>query len=101
MSDFEQAVVLRPNFAEAMSNKGATLETMGRLEEALQEYLAAVDASPDFASAHYNAARCLSRLADLERGIRHLERAIQLSPELEQEASRDDELSWILNLRRP
>ena len=52
---------MRPDFAEVRSNWGAALEAMGMVDDALNEYLAALESAPDFAAAHYNAARLYSQ----------------------------------------
>ena len=85
-----------PNFAEARSNRGAALEASGQVDAALKEYLAALDTTPEFAAAHYNAARLYARTGDIDRSGQHLENAISLAPQFWDEASTDDELSWVL-----
>jgi tetratricopeptide (TPR) repeat protein len=100
LDDYQQAVRLRPNFAEPLSNKGAALEAIGQTEEALAAYLSAVENSPGFAAARYNAARLYAQLGDVDSCLSHLGRAIELAPELMAEADEDDDLGWALRLQR-
>ena len=74
------------------------MESMGRVEEALGDYLAAVESSPDFASAHYNAARLFSQSGDIQRGAGHLDVALKLAPGLAVDAREDESLGWVLAL---
>jgi Flp pilus assembly protein TadD len=49
-----QALTARPHFAEAPSNLGNALRTVGRLAEAAANYRRALALRPDFAAAHSN-----------------------------------------------
>ena len=44
-----QAIALKPNYAEAHSNLGATLKELGRLEEAEASYRQAITLKPNSA----------------------------------------------------
>ena len=100
LGDYGRAVTLRPDFAESLSNRGAASEALGKTEEALDDYLAALTAAPNFAAAHYNAARLYAQLRDVDKCLPHLEKAMRLVPELRSDADEDDELGWVLKLRR-
>ena len=53
----EQAVRLKPDFAEAHYNLGLALEKLGRTQEAIQHYEQALRIRPDFSQAQINLAR--------------------------------------------
>ena len=91
---------MRPDFAESLSNRGTASEALGKTEEALDDYLAALTAAPNFAAAHYNAARLYAQLRDVDRCLPHLEKAMLLVPDLRSDADDDDELGWVLKLQR-
>lgn len=55
--------------------KGYALMNAGRLEEALVEYLAVVEARPDFATAWGYAAHCAFSLGNRTEGLRYAKRA--------------------------
>ena len=60
LASYDQAISLRPNFAEAFNNRGDVLREMGRIEEARASYDRALALRPDFAEAKAGAALCLS-----------------------------------------
>ena len=53
-ASYRQAIVFRPDFADAYYNLGVTLKELGRLEEAEASYRQATVFKPDFAEAHNN-----------------------------------------------
>jgi tetratricopeptide (TPR) repeat protein len=88
LADYDRALALQPDNADAHTNLGVTLHTLKRFDEALQCYERALAARPDFAEAHYNEG--LSRLltGDFDRGwakhdwwreIAHFKRASGIS----------------------
>ena len=54
IDSYNQAIALKPNFAEAHYNLGDTLKALGRLNEALASYLRAIAFKPDFGEAYVN-----------------------------------------------
>ena len=98
MNDYAKALDIKPEFAEARSNRGAALEAMGKTDDALREYMMALDASPDFAAAHYNAARLYSRAGDLDHCLHHLDLAVRLAPQFSAEAEEDENLAWVMKM---
>lgn len=61
-------------------NRAQVLGQMGRLEEALRDYLAVVELDPDFPEHHFNIANILRRLGRDEEAIVSYEEALRLSP---------------------
>jgi Flp pilus assembly protein TadD len=57
MGHWEQALRVKPDYAEAHNNLGAALEQAGRVQEALGHYEQAVRIKPDFVQAQSNLAR--------------------------------------------
>ena len=62
MQHLEQAVRIKPDFAEAHYNLGTALSQVGRIDEAIAHYEQALRIKPDFAEAHYNLGNALTRL---------------------------------------
>ena len=56
LEQFEAAVRIRPEDAEAHNNLGGVLAKLGRFPEATEEFKKALQLDPDLASAHYNLA---------------------------------------------
>jgi tetratricopeptide (TPR) repeat protein len=53
VSDFEAALQLRPGFAPALTERGASLAALERLHEAKQSWIAALAADPAYVWPHY------------------------------------------------
>ena len=51
-ASYKQAIALKPDYAEAHSNLGHTLQELGRLDEAQASYKQAIALKPDYAEAH-------------------------------------------------
>ena len=59
------AIILRPDFVVAHSNRGNALQALNRLEEALASFDRALALRPDYAEAHYNRGNTSSRAQTL------------------------------------
>jgi tetratricopeptide repeat protein/glycosyl transferase family 9 (putative heptosyltransferase) len=68
VASYDRALALRPDYAEALANRGVTLHDAGRYGAALADYEGATALRPDFADAHYNEALCRLLLGDFARG---------------------------------
>ncbi|MFQ5545679.1 MAG: FkbM family methyltransferase, partial [Acidiferrobacterales bacterium] len=63
---YQQALTLKPDFAEAHNNLGNALKEQGKLTEAIAAYRQALALKPDFTDAHSNLLLCLHYGADTE-----------------------------------
>ena len=72
---------MKPDFALAYSNLGATLKELGRLDEALASYNQAIALKPDFAEAHSNLGNTLKELGRLDEAQASYNQAIALKPD--------------------
>ena len=59
MTQFEEALKIRPHYADALNNHGYTLFEMGRLPEAIEEYRKSLRIQPNYPTAHNNLANTL------------------------------------------
>jgi tetratricopeptide (TPR) repeat protein len=75
---YEQALRIRPDFAEAHCNLGVALENLGRAPEAIQHYEQALRIKPDLAEAHNNLGAVLARAGMLQQAIEHYEQALRI-----------------------
>ena len=80
-ASYGQAIVLKPDFAEAHNNLGITLKELGRLEEAEVILKQAIVLKPDFAEAHNNLGITLQELGKLEEAEVSCRQAIILKPD--------------------
>jgi hypothetical protein len=60
LASYDRALKVRPDYAEALNNRGLTLHGLKRFDEALADYDRALQIRPDFPEAHWNVA--MSRL---------------------------------------
>ena len=51
---FQEALRVKPDFAEAHYNHGLALHALGHLRGAMAEYQRRFESRPDYAEAHYN-----------------------------------------------
>ncbi len=82
IAEYQRALRIDPNYAEAHNNLGAVLLHSGRSTEAVAEYQAAVRLDPDYADAHSNLGSALSQIPGrLSEAAAELETAVRLDPE--------------------
>jgi hypothetical protein len=74
---FQRVIALAPRYADAYYNLALTLQIVGRIEEALRWYLAALELNPDSAPAWVNSGTALLALGDVPKAVEHLTRAMQ------------------------
>jgi predicted O-linked N-acetylglucosamine transferase (SPINDLY family) len=72
---------LKPDYAEAHSNLGVTLQELGRLDEAEASYAQAIALKPDYAEAHSNLGFTLKELGRLDEAEASYTQAIALKPD--------------------
>jgi tetratricopeptide (TPR) repeat protein len=81
VSDFEQAVRLKPDYYKARDNLGNALRSLGRASEAIAQYEEALRVYPEFAEAHNNLGIALEgipgRLGEAEE---HFRAAVRIRP---------------------
>ena len=76
----ERARKLAPNDPHVLNSLGACLAEVGRSDDALKAYKAALRADPDMAPAHFNLGSLLESLNDIRGAKRAYERAAELDP---------------------
>jgi len=82
LSEYQRALRIYPNYADAHNNLGAILLESGHTTEAVAEYRAAVRLDPDYPDAHSNLGSALSRIPGrLPEATAELETAVRLDPE--------------------
>jgi|CZKI01.1.fsa_nt_gi tetratricopeptide (TPR) repeat protein len=83
IAHYEEAVRLKPDFAEAHNNLGRALEaTPGRLNDAIGHYEEALRLAPDSAEAHNNLGGALEALPGrLDEAIAQYGEALRLKPD--------------------
>jgi tetratricopeptide (TPR) repeat protein len=81
LGSFDRALTLRPNHAEALSNRGVTLRELSRFEEALASYDQALTVRPDHAEALSNRGLTLHELKRFAEALVSYDRALDVRPD--------------------
>ena len=79
---YSEAIRLKPNFAEAYTNRGGTKHALGRHEEALADYDEAILLNPELAEAFDNRGLVKFALGRHEEALADHDKAIHLKPDL-------------------
>ncbi|OIQ81139.1 TPR repeat-containing protein YrrB [mine drainage metagenome] len=96
---FEQALRIRPDHAESLSNRGNALLDLERHDEALSSYDRALAIRPDYAEAHNNRGNALRALGRPDEALSSYGRALAIRPDYaEAHSNRGNAL---LDLDRP
>lgn len=69
VTQFEEAVRLKPDYAEAHYNLGNALNSLGRTPEAVAQFNEAVRLRPDYVVAHYNLRNALNSMGRTPEAI--------------------------------
>ena len=80
MVAFREAARLNPAAIEARINLGRTLESVGRLDEAIDCLRLLLDDQPDVAAAHHHLGHALEAAERHEEAYEHFQRAVALDP---------------------
>jgi Flp pilus assembly protein TadD len=78
---FEQALRIKPDYAEAHNNLGLALDNRGNSVEAAAEYQAALRIKPDYVEAHDNLGNALLRLGRMPEAIAEFAAAVRIKPD--------------------
>jgi tetratricopeptide (TPR) repeat protein len=79
IGQYEQALQIKPDFADAHNNLGLALVRLGRVREAIEHYEQALQLKPDFADAHNNLGVALKDQGRLAEAMEHYEQALRLN----------------------
>ncbi len=76
----DKAILLQPEFFEALNNRGNVKFGLGDLPGAISDYARAIELQPDHANAFVGRGNVKSALGDLSGAISDYDRAIELQP---------------------
>jgi tetratricopeptide (TPR) repeat protein len=71
---------MQPNHIKALNNRGAVMEALNRLPEALESYNQALAIAPDFTEPRNNRGRVLIGLDRAEEAIENFTSALKVNP---------------------
>src|SRR5262245_32314205 len=89
----QEAIRLRPDYADAYFNLGSVLFQQGRIDQAIAQWRAALAIRPRDAEAHRNVADALRKQGKLKEAISEYEQALNIAPE---DSVALNNLAWVL-----
>jgi len=81
LESFDRAISLKPDLAEAHTNRGTVLSGMDRFEDALACHDAAIRLRPDFPEAHNNRGNVLRELDRATEAVASYDTSLSLKPD--------------------
>ena len=81
LASFDRALMVRPNYAEALCNRGLTLHELKRFDEALASFDRALAVRPDYAEALNNRGVTLCELKRFDEALANYDRALAVRPD--------------------
>ena len=78
---YQNAIAIRPDFAEAYNNLGLALANRGETDEAIALYGTALKIQADYAGAHYNLGNALVQQGKTSEAIEHFQKAHEIQPD--------------------
>lgn len=76
------AIKLKPDYAEAFNNRGIAYFDLGQYERAIEDYSESIRIKPDEGSAYHNRGNAYHKLGQYERALEDFNEAIRLRPQL-------------------
>ncbi len=98
--DFNEAIRLNPNDAEAYNNRGAVRLQQGDIEGAIADYNEAIRLNPSYADAYYNLAKARSDQGDIQGAINDFQKASELYQQQGNTDSYRDAQNAIMELQK-
>jgi len=81
VSQFKQAIKIRPDYGYAYYNYGNALAAQGKLEESVAQFRIALKLMPDYTNAYYNLGNSLIREGKTDEAIAQYQNAIRVTPD--------------------
>ena len=80
IESYKQALVIKPDYADAYNNMGMALKGKGDLEAAINSFKQALNINPDYAEVYINMGATLNDKGDLGAAIDSYKQALKIQP---------------------
>jgi tetratricopeptide (TPR) repeat protein len=80
ISQLQEAIRLKPGFAEAHQNLGMAFAGKNQMDQAISEFQEAIRLKPDYVEAHNNLGVALCNRGQFDEAIKQFQAALRLSP---------------------
>jgi hypothetical protein len=77
---FEEALRVKPDYAEAYNNLGTAMARERKIPEAIGDYQQALRLKPDYANAHFNLGNALVQQGKVDEAIGHYRESLRINP---------------------
>ncbi|MGA2787668.1 MAG: tetratricopeptide repeat protein [Verrucomicrobiota bacterium] len=81
IDQFQEAILLAPDYTEAHYSLGIALDRKGQTDEAIKQFQEAVRLKPDYAEAHFSLGTGLGMKGQIDDAIKQFQEAIRLKPD--------------------
>jgi protein O-mannosyl-transferase len=81
MIQFQKALEIIPNYADAHYNLGNAFSQKGEMDKAIAQYQKALEIKPNYAGAHYNLGNALLRKGQVDEAISQYQMALKIKPD--------------------
>jgi len=81
IADYDQAIQLKPDYADAYYNRGIAKSDLGDYQGAIIDYNQVIQLKPDYADAYYNRGNTKDDLGDKQGAIADYNQAIKIEPD--------------------
>ena len=81
LASYDEALAIKPNYAEALNNRGNALKQLKQLDEALTSYDEALAIKPDNAEALNNRGNALKEMKRFDEALVSYDRALAVKPD--------------------
>ena len=78
---YNQALLIKPDYAQAHYNLAGTLQELGQLDAAVKSYEKSLSINPDYPEAHNNLGNVLKDLEQLDAAVKSYKNAIAIKPD--------------------